>query len=656
MHPGQEKTMTRQCSLARPFLLATLILIGILCTATVAWADAAGDYRSSATGNWGDASTWERYDGSTWMAASTPPTSADGVITIRNGHTVTIAASVSVDQVVIESGGQVTIGNGVTMTLANGADTYDLTVAGTLLNQGTFSRASEAKWAVSAGGSYIHNTRSNVTVLLGSAVSLDTQSNFIYRGSSSLNTIVAVSNWTYGNLSFESSSGPWTPNLSGGNTLTVNGNFTLGTNVTFNARTGNFTGPIVVKGNWTNNGVFNSDSGTGTVTLSGSSAQTIGGTSTTSFNSLTINNTETTTGVSLGNNITVNGTLTIGSGSRLTANSYTITAAGDWTNNGAFTAGTGKVTFNRTGTSTISGSSTTTFYDLEIGANTTLDVGTNALFDATHSVRNYGKLKQTKTVGTDNVAFLNLASGAYYGVELDPEGAESMGSTTVTIYGEQTCPTPPSLGVTAIKRCFDIAPTTATTATVKFWYDATNELNGNTPGSEKAYYQESGLWREAKGTYTRATGAFNSVQVTGVATFSRFALTSNTPTDSNLIALARFDAAPAAGGIAIAWETASEIGAVGFHLWRSEQPQDGYVRITSALLPARGGPTRGASYAHTDPTATPGRTYFYKLEEVDLSGASAFYGPAGPVAAAAQAARYRVFLALLAQGGQGRQP
>jgi hypothetical protein len=358
--------------------------------------------------------------------------------------------------------------------------------------------------------------------------------------------------------------------------------------------------------------------------------------------------------------VTVSGDISIGSGATLQrgdgTSTWTFSVGGDWTNNGAFTAGASKVTFNCAGTSAISGASATSFYDLEIGANTTLDVGTNALFDAAHSVRNYGKLKQTQSVGVGNMAFLNLTSGAYYGVELDPEGATSMGSPTVTIYGEQTCPTPPTLGVTTIKRCFDIAPTTSTTATVKFWYDATNELNGNTSGSEKAYYQESGLWREAKGTYTRATAAFNSVQVTGVATFSRFALTSNTPTDSNLIALARFDAAPAAGGIAIAWETASEIGTAGFHLWRSQQPQDGYVRITAALLPARGGPTRGASYAHTDPTATPGRTYFYKLEEVDLSGASAFYGPAGPVAAAAQAARYRVFLALLAQGGQGRRP
>lgn len=632
--------------------LATLLLVGgVLCPSPAEAADAVGDYRSKASGNWGDTSSWERYNGSAWVDAPVSPTNADGVITIRNGHTVAIASSVSVDQVVVDAGGQVTIATGQTMTLANGTGT-DLTVAGVLLNQGTFTRLTDASWSVGAGGSYIHNTTTSVTDPLG-FVSLDVQSTFIYRGSSTLNASVSLSGRTYGNLSFESTSGAWTPTLAGAGTLTVNGDFTLGSSVTFNANSSRFTGPITVKGNWTNNGTFNSDSGTGTVTLSGSVAQTIGGSSTTAFNSLTVNNTEATTGAGLGNNITVNGTLTIGAGARLTASSYTITVAGNWTNTGTFTAGTGTVTFNGSGTSTLSGSSTTTFYDLEISSDTTLDVGTNTLFDATNSVRNYGRLKQTQTVGVDNVAFLNLSSGKYYGVEVDPAGSTGMGSTTVTIYGEQTCPTPPSLGVTTIKRCFDIAPATATAATVKFWYDATNELNSNTQGSEKAYYQEGGLWHEATGTYTRASSSFNSVQVSDVSVFSRFALTSNTPSASNLITLARFAAAPVVGGgIAVGWETASELGTAGFHLWRSERPDGGYARITPALLPARGGPTQSAAYTFTDRAALPGRTCYYRLEEVDIYGLSAFHGPTGPVIGLAQGPVFRAFLPVVGQSWQ----
>jgi hypothetical protein len=94
-----------------------------------------------------------------------------------------------------------------------------------------------------------------------------------------------------------------------------------------------------------------------------------------------------------------------------------------------------------------------------------------------------------------------------------------------------------------------------------------------------------------------------------------------------LITLTRFAAAPTAAGVSVVWETASEIATAGFHLWRSDRPEAGYARITPALLPGCGGPTRSAAYAYTDNTAASGQAYFYKLEEVDIFGLSAFYGP-----------------------------
>jgi hypothetical protein len=410
--------------------------------------------------------------------------------------------------------------------------------------------------------------------------------------------------------------------LSGGGTFTF-ARVTVDTNKTVNAGNTSITigATTGTSSPWANSGTFNGQ--TGTVTFNNSTTAALTG-GTNNFNNLVVAN-------------------------RIDFGSANVSIAGNWTNNGAFTAGTGKVTFNGSGTSTINGSSATTFYNLEISANTTLDVSTNTLYDATNSVRNYGKLMQTKTVGTENVAFLNLTSSKYYGVEVDPAGSTSMGSTAVTIYGEQTCPTPPSLGVTAIKRCFDIAPTTSTAATVKFWYDATNEINSNSPASVKAYYQVGGLWHEAAGTYVTTTNTFNSVQVSDVSTFSRFALTSNTPSESNLITLARFEAAPVAGGIAVVWETASELDTVGFHLWRSDRSTAGYARITPGLLPGCGGPTRSAEYAYIDMTVTPGATYFYQLEEVDIYGLSAFYGPAGPAIALAQGPIFRVFLPIVSR-------
>lgn len=101
------------------------------------WGQSAGDFRSFATGNWNNTATWERYDGSSWITpAPSTPTSADGAITIRNGHIVTINASVTADQITVDAGG--TLNNntgGATLTLNNETG-VDLTVNGTFLLRG----------------------------------------------------------------------------------------------------------------------------------------------------------------------------------------------------------------------------------------------------------------------------------------------------------------------------------------------------------------------------------------------------------------------------------------------------------------------------------------------------------------------------------------
>jgi hypothetical protein len=98
-----------------------------------------GDYRSKQTGNWADASSWERFDGTNWVNAGSAPANTDGVISIRNGHTVTVAAAATADQVVVNGGGTLTITS--TFTLNDGTGT-DLSVNGTVnFNSGTFAGA-----------------------------------------------------------------------------------------------------------------------------------------------------------------------------------------------------------------------------------------------------------------------------------------------------------------------------------------------------------------------------------------------------------------------------------------------------------------------------------------------------------------------------------
>jgi len=93
------------------------------------------------------------------------------------------------------------------------------------------------------------------------------------------------------------------------------------------------------------------------------------------------------------------------------------------------------------------------------------------------------------------------------------------------------------------------------------------------------------------------------------------------------VTLAEWTAVARPGQVSLRWTTASEINTEGFNVYRSEAKDGEYVRLNEALIPARGNPSTGASYVFVDSNVRRGRTYYYKLEDVDTSGASTFHGP-----------------------------
>ncbi len=92
--------------------------------------------------------------------------------------------------------------------------------------------------------------------------------------------------------------------------VTVGSDVTIGSGTTF--ATGAFTDSFA--GNFTNNGTFTATGGT--VVLNGTGAEAIGGTSTTSFNNLTLSNS--TTAITAATNFNVGGTFTVSSGAVFT--------------------------------------------------------------------------------------------------------------------------------------------------------------------------------------------------------------------------------------------------------------------------------------------------------------------------------------------------
>jgi uncharacterized Zn-finger protein len=93
------------------------------------------------------------------------------------------------------------------------------------------------------------------------------------------------------------------------------------------------------------------------------------------------------------------------------------------------------------------------------------------------------------------------------------------------------------------------------------------------------------------------------------------------------VELLSFTAEGGASSVVLRWETASELEAEGFNVWRARTAGGPYIQLNPSLIPARGNADKGANYSFTDIAVMPGVTYYYKLEDVDLTGAGAFHGP-----------------------------
>lgn len=209
---GVSSHLNKNQSFMKKILLPALTVGMLLLFNLNGWAQSNGDYRSNAaTMNWNTTTNgqWQIYNNG-WVNTSTPPTSANGTITIRNGHTVTVTANVTVDQVVVESGGNLTVG-AATLTIANGTGT-DLNVNGTLATTTSTSAAftinTGATIAVNAGATYIH-ARNGGTI---PTATWDQNSTCSITGATS--TSPGGYNQTFGNFT-------WNCNQSTGNYLTL---------------------------------------------------------------------------------------------------------------------------------------------------------------------------------------------------------------------------------------------------------------------------------------------------------------------------------------------------------------------------------------------------------------------------------------------------
>ena len=392
----------------------------------------ATQYRSKISGNWGSTATWESStDGSTWGNASSTPTSSDGTITIRNGHTVTVASSVTVDEVVVASGGILDLNGGLVLTINDGTGN-DLDIYGTFIQSA--------------------NTLSNSGQIV-------VQNGGVLR-QAKVGQAIPTATWNSGS----------TCEVTGWTTTSGGGFGQSFSNFTWNC-TGQSSSLYIEPSGMTVGGLFKISS-----TGSGSDILAIGNTSTT--RSLTVASLQVSGGrfviagssASATMSLTVSGNCTIDGGSLQV--SRTLSSANTLTVNGTTTISSGSLYITNTGSNTANSNINTATLIGDVLVNggtidlvpTALDAGPGRLFVRSNLTLSSGSITNTRatTTGTSGIYFdgtgtqtftysggtLSTASGGvgrrfYYKTSSGPTINEVYGVTTSTVNGSE----PASLGV-----------------------------------------------------------------------------------------------------------------------------------------------------------------------------------------------------------------
>lgn len=68
------------------------------------------------------------------------------------------------------------------------------------------------------------------------------------------------------------------------------------------------------------------------------------------------------------------------------------------------------------------------------------------------------------------------------------------------------------------------------------------------------------------------------------------------------------------------WNTRSEMESAGFEIYRSQSRDDGFVKITTELIPAAKFSNRPRTYEYRDSDIDPCGTYFYYIDAVSTNG------------------------------------
>jgi hypothetical protein len=354
--------------------------------------------------------------------------------------------------------------------------------------------------------------------------------------------------------------------------LTVKGTITIGNLTTLNNRWGTLvqTYNIALTGDWINNGTFLHNN-VRAVTFNGSSAQNISGTSSTTFNTLAINNSS--GGVTLQMPATVNASLGLSNGFLYTSNANLL----------SMSAG-----------SSVSAVSNNSFV-----------YGPMSKSGSTNFTFPVGKDLEYRPIGISSLTGAETFTAEYF--HTDPSPLYPISPADPTIDHLDGC------------EYWILNRAGSTDAAVTLSWDTYSCGVTSLPDLTVARWDSSlGMWKDQGNGATTGTTSTGTVISNGLVTsFSPFTLASTLGGVNPLpIELLDFSAAYNGTGVDLRWSTASELNNDHFTIERSADGSTFYEILT---MVGAGTTTQTSSYAAADKDPLTGTSY-YRLKQTDFDG------------------------------------
>lgn len=535
-------------------------------------------YRSKTTGNWGSTSTWEiSLDGTIWTDATAAPTATNSLsITILNTHTVSVAANVTADQVVVNSGGTLQVNSGYTLNLANGTGD-DLTVNG------------------------------NLTVI--GAVTYDTGATMAAGSGSTIKFAGTTGGQTTG-TGFPSS--VYNLIIDNPNGVTLSGNLTITTQLTMTS------GTLALS-------TYNLSYGTSAALVyNGTAAQTAGPEWLAAMSRpVTISNTS-SSGLTLGSNKSTSSSVTITNGGTLTMGTSVISGTGSFTLDGGGTIKTAN-------TSGLNGSVTTDTYNFSQSANYVYN-GSNAQVTGSYlpsTVNNFTVDNPNGVTWSGSVTVSGSLQVLQGNIELSDQYFR-IPVNTITVNAFNVATSTPDLYPGKVNRQWDIYGTWASgSITCRFFWNDTDDNSydwvglGVTPSVYRGAteYQATS---SSLGTALR----WVEVSIPSLDGFTKGTFNLGPAEDGTLpVELSSFTAVISATDyVQLQWVTQSETNVSGYRLYRGSDLDLSTAVMLNAFIEATN-TSQMQVYVYWDDEVWESGTYYYWLQNLDFDGGSAFHGP-----------------------------